>query len=121
MEVVAIIVGIGLLIGLLIWIINSFSKNKNSNAVQSVSNGGTVQRESSEMLYYVCFDNEVYGGFTLSELKNDYPILEDTLITTDTLNGEWYEAKCFECFDDLFNSSVQSSFRINEFGEIVRG
>jgi hypothetical protein len=61
--------------------------------------------------------DEVYGPFSLSELKT-YPILEDTLITTDTLNGEWYEAKYFECFDDVL--SMKQNFRINEFGEIVR-
>ncbi|MDR1198500.1 MAG: hypothetical protein LBK94_05750 [Prevotellaceae bacterium] len=56
----------------------------------------------------------MYGTFTLSDIKNDYPIMEDTLITTDTLDGEWYEAQCFECFDDLFNA--RQGFRINEFG-----
>jgi hypothetical protein len=60
----------------------------------------------------------VYGPLTLSELKNDYPILEDTLITTDTLNGEWFEAQCFECFDELFKRN--QDFYVNEFGEIVR-
>lgn len=98
-----------------------FSKNKDSNTNSSVNNVRSVQRENSETLYYIYFEGNIYGGFALSELKNDYPILEDTLITTDTLNGEWYEAKCFECFDDLFRSTqVQPSFRINEFGEIIR-
>jgi hypothetical protein len=61
-----------------------------------------------------------YGPLTLSELKIDYGeyLTADTLITTDTLNNEWYEAQCFECFDDLFNA--RQGFRINEFGEIVR-
>ncbi|MDR2026344.1 MAG: hypothetical protein LBQ01_02145 [Prevotellaceae bacterium] len=62
-------------------------------------------------------DNKVYGPFSLPELKT-YPILEDTLISTDTLNGEWYEAKYFECLDDIF--TAQQNFRINEFGEIVK-
>ena len=95
-----------------------FCKKKDSNAKSSVSNGGTASQENAEMHYFINFDNEVYGPFTLSALKNDYPIMEDTLITTDTLNGEWYEAKYFECFDELFNT--QQDFRINEFGEIVR-
>jgi hypothetical protein len=97
-----------------------FCKKKDSNAESSVNSDGTVQRASSEMLYYIYFENEVYGGFTLSELKIDYgEYLEaDTLITTDTLNNEWYKAKCFECFDELFNA--QQGFRINEYGEIIR-
>lgn len=74
--------------------------------------------DSNEMHYYIWFDNEVYGPFSLQELKNDYPIMEETLITVDTLNGEWYEAKCFECFDELFN--INQGFYINEFGEIVK-
>jgi hypothetical protein len=100
----------------------------------------SLSEEKSEMHYYIYFEvednnnfmieedgtlrrtrKEVYGPFTLSELKENYQILdikEDTLITTDTLNGEWYEARCFECFDNLFAS--QQDFRINEFGEIVR-
>jgi hypothetical protein len=113
-----------------------FCKNKeDSNVDSSVNNGGSTLRKSSELLYYInipednFYTNEfgeivrgttdvVYGPFTLSELKNDYPILKDTLITTNSLNGEWYEAQCFECFDELFN--VQQGFRINEFGEILR-
>ena len=95
-----------------------FCKKKNdSNAGRGVANNASALRESSEIYYFICLDNEVYGPFSLSELKT-YPILEDTLVTTDTLNGEWYEAQCFECFDDLFN--VQKGFRINEFGEIIR-
>ncbi|MCL2073479.1 MAG: DUF4339 domain-containing protein [Marinilabiliaceae bacterium] len=75
--------------------------------------------QSTEMLYFISIDNDVFGPFSLSELKREYGkyILEDTMITTDTLD-EWYEAKYFECFDEIFNS--QQGFRINEFGEIVR-
>jgi hypothetical protein len=61
-------------------------------------------------------DNEVFGPFSLQELKKDYPILKDTLITTDTLNSEWYEAKYFECFDELFDS--EQDFTIGEDGVI---
>ena len=47
-----------------------------------------------------------------------YPLLEDTLITTNTLGGEWYEAKYFECFDEMFNPHL--GFRIAEDGTIIR-
>ena len=95
------------------------SKEKKSYAASSAINGGTDKHdESSEMQYFINLDDEVWGPFTLSELKINYPILEDTLITTDTLDGMWYEARYFECFDDIFDT--QQDFRINEFGEIVR-
>lgn len=63
------------------------------------------------------FEGCVYGPFLLSEIK-EYPLLEDTLITTNTLGGDWYEAKYFECFDDMFNSNLE--FRIAEDGTIIR-
>ena len=72
--------------------------------------------DEANLHYFINVENEVYGPFSLSELKS-YPIMEDTLITTNTLD-EWYEAKYFECFDDIF--TAQRGFRINEFGEIVR-
>jgi hypothetical protein len=93
-------------------------KIDDSNVGRSVASNNPTLRENSEIYYYIYLDAVVFGPFTLSELKNDYPILKDTLITTDTLNGEWYEAQCFECFDALFN--VRQDFRINEFGEIIR-
>jgi hypothetical protein len=93
-------------------------KKEDANASSSDSNGGTVSHEHPEMHYFICLDNEVFGPFTLLDLKTTYQPMKDTLITTDTLNGEWYEAQCFECFDELFNA--QQGFRINEYGEIVR-
>lgn len=93
-------------------------KEVNSFSNRGVANNTPAVCESSEMQYFIYLDNEVYGPFSLQELKNDYPIMEDTLITVDTLNGEWYEAKCFECFDELFNRD--QGFYINEFGEIVK-
>lgn len=105
-------------------IIMAFSSKKSTKASGSVGNGGAVLPVPAppvpvrETKYYINFEGDVYGPFTLTELKSDYPILEDTLITTDTLNGEWYEAQCFECFDDLLD--VGRDFKINEFGEIVR-
>ena len=91
------------------------SKKNNAEKKETTS---PVFINNTELKFYISLDNEEYGPFTLSELKADYPILEDTMITTNTLNGEWYEARYFECFDELFYR--QQEFRINEFGEIVR-
>jgi hypothetical protein len=126
--------GLGFALGIIGIIIALCLKNKkNANETQSITQNVTTaeiqgrQEKSSvseskvnadTQKYYIYLENEVYGPFTLSSLKTDYPILKDTLITTDTLNGEWYEAQYFECFDELFNA--QQGFRINEFGEIVR-
>ncbi len=80
----------------------------------------TTNREkssSTNLLFYINFEEEIFGPFTLSEIK-EYPILEETLITTNTLNGEWFEAKYFECFDDIFNH--QLGFRIGDDGTIIR-
>ena len=72
---------------------------------------------SPDLQFYVNFEETVFGAFSLSEIK-EYPLLEDTLITTNTLGGEWYEAKYFECFDEMFNPHL--GFRIAEDGTIIR-
>lgn len=71
----------------------------------------------SSLLYYVCLDDNTYGPFSLEQLKT-YPLLEDTLITTNTLNGSWFEAKYFECLDELFHPNLP--FRIDADGVIIR-
>jgi hypothetical protein len=73
----------------------------------------------STLLYYVYFEGATYGPFDLNQLKS-YPLLEDTLITTNTLNGTWYEAKYFECLDDLFMSNEKLPFTIDSDGTIIR-
>lgn len=75
------------------------------------------QEVYSSLLYYVYLDGNTYGPFSLNQLKS-YPLLEDTLITTNTLNGSWYEAKYFECLDDLFRQNLP--FRIDVDGVIIR-
>lgn len=71
----------------------------------------------STIMYYLNLDGETYGPFCLSELKT-YPLHEDTLITTNTLNGKWYEAKYFECLDELFRPILP--FKIDTDGVIIR-
>jgi len=113
---------------LLIWLIKLFirlsKKKENSHTSHSIDNDRTKKRANesqiSEEQYYINVDNLKCGPLTLFELKHEYGelITEDTLITTNTLNGEWYEAKYFECLEELFNKN--RNFGINEFGEIVR-
>ncbi len=91
---------------------NLFGKRKETTDIDS----NIVQ--SSDLSFFIKLDNEIWGPFTLLEIKNNYPILKTTFITTNSLNGEWYEARCFECFDELFDS--EQDYYINEFGEIVR-
>lgn len=73
----------------------------------------------STLLYYVYFEGSTFGPFSLEQLKA-YPLLEDTLITTNTLNGTWYEAKYFECLDELFKSNEVLPFTIDADGTIIR-
>lgn len=83
---------------------------------QTENNSGDIF-SSPDLFFYVYFEDMTFGPFTLDEIK-EYPLLEDTLITTNTLGGEWYEAKYFECFNDMFNPNL--GFRITEDGTIIR-
>lgn len=87
-------------------------------SLPSNSNHGRIDVYST-LLYYVFFEGNTYGPFSLEQLKT-YPLLEDTLITTNTLNGTWYEAKYFECLDDLFKSNEVLPFTIDADGTIIR-
>jgi len=78
----------------------------------------TTDNYIGELQFFIYDDNEVKGPFSLSELKMYFIISPETQITTDTLNGEWYDAKHFEYFDDFINKD--DGFSINEFGEIKR-
>lgn len=91
----------------------STTKRKSDNRASDTENRDVY----SSLLYYVHMDGVNYGPFSLEQLKT-YPLLEDTLITTNTLNGTWYEAKYFECLDDLFRPNLP--FRIDADGTIIR-
>ena len=73
--------------------------------------------KNPKTVYAVYLDGNIYGPFSYEQLKS-YPLLEDTLITTNTLNGSWYEAMYFECLDDLFRPNLP--FRIDADGVIIR-
>lgn len=89
------------------------TKRKKTNSVAREDD----QDVYSSLLYYVSLDGKTYGPFSFEQLKT-YPLLEDTLITTNTLNGTWYEAKYYECLDDLFRPNLP--FRIDADGVIIR-
>ncbi len=96
------------------------AEQNNSYTIQernSTTSRNVVNDVYSSLLYYVNLDNNIYGPFTLEQLKT-YPLLEEPLITTNTLNGSWYEAKYFECLDDLFHPNLP--FRIDADGVIIR-
>lgn len=92
---------------------HSTTNRKEVNSVSHEEN----QDVYSSLLYYVHLDGSTFGPFSLDQLKT-YPLLEDTLITTNTLNGTWYEAKYFECLDELFRPNLP--FRIDADGTIIR-
>lgn len=73
--------------------------------------------EESGVQYYIKMDEDIFGPFTLDEVRQ-YPLLDDTLVTTNTLNGEFYEAKYFECFDDIVQST-EPDFKIADDGTII--
>ena len=52
-------------------------------------------------LYYIYLNDIIYGPYLLEQMQ-DFPLLPDTLITTNRLNGEWYEAKDFAYFAHKF-------------------
>lgn len=128
-----------IIIGLVVFgvILSKIFNHSKEDNVEKKGQASPASIENTELQYYICIPQEIFktnefgeivrnseserfGPFSLSELKKDYGeyLTEDTMITTDTLNGEYYEARCFECFDELFSS--QWNFKINEFGEIIR-
>lgn len=52
-------------------------------------------------LYYIYLNEIVYGPYRLDQMV-DLPLLPDTMVTTNRLNGEWYEARNFGCFAHKF-------------------
>ena len=99
--------------------ITSAERRETSQQSLSSSYGHGKIEVYSTLLYYVYFEGSTFGPFSLEQLKT-YPLLEDTLITTNTLNGTWYEAKYFECLDELFKSNEVLPFTIDADGTIIR-
>lgn len=49
--------------------------------------------------FYVQMDGVAYGPYTVREIM-DLGLLDDTLVTEDSMNGEWLPASMFD-FDDM--------------------
>lgn len=49
--------------------------------------------------FFVKMDGEVYGPYSVKELM-ELGLLDDTLLTEESMNGEWLPAKKFD-FDDM--------------------
>jgi len=58
-------------------------------------------------LYYIYLNDVIYGPYLLEQMQ-DLSLLPDTLITTNRLNGEWYEAKDFGCFANKFIAGLET-------------
>ena len=61
-------------------------------------------------------DGSIYGPYTAKEIL-DLDLLDDILVTEESMNGQWLPAKEFD-FHDMF---LKESIRINEDGTITRG
>ena len=48
-------------------------------------------------------DGETYGPYSAKEIK-ELPLLDDTLVTEESMNGRWLQACEFD-FDDMVNMS----------------
>lgn len=53
-------------------------------------------------LYYIYLNDVIYGPYLLEQMM-ELSLLPDTLVTTNRLNGEWYEAQNFGCFAHKFS------------------
>lgn len=66
--------------------------------------------------FYVQMDGETYGPYSAKEILG-LGLLDDTLVTEESLNGEWLPAKRFD-FQDMYLK--ESGTVINEDGSIRR-
>ena len=69
-----------------------------------------------EYKFYVQMDGETYGPYSAKEIK-ELPLLDDTLVTEESMNGRWLQACEFD-FDDIVKKEFAS--RINDDGTINR-
>lgn len=102
--------------------INQRGKSQQPTVMQQQGSGTNSKQKKvdlySTLQYFVIIDKKIYGPLSLQQLKS-YPLQEDTLVSTNTLGDKWYEAKYFECLDNVFSQNLP--FRIDEDGVIIRG
>lgn len=61
--------------------------------------------------FYVQMEGQSYGPYTVKELM-ELPLLDDTLLTEESMNGEWLPARRFD-FEDMLkkeNGTASTSF-----------
>lgn len=61
--------------------------------------------------FYVQMEGQSYGPYTVKELM-ELPLLDDTLLTEESMNGEWLPARRFD-FEDMLkkeNGTAYTSF-----------
>lgn len=73
--------------------------------------------------FYVKMDGETYGPYSAKQVV-ELELLDDVMVTEESMNGEWLPAAKFD-FDDMVKkesgySPESSSAVINEYGEVQR-
>lgn len=58
-----------------------------------------------KLRFFVKMDGQQYGPYSLDDIRK-LPLLDDTLVTADSLNGEWHYAKDFD-FEDIAKTIKQ--------------
>ena len=61
--------------------------------------------------FYVRMDDEAFGPYTVKELMG-LGLLDDTLLTEESMNGEWLPAKRFD-FEDMFRKEEEMERAFN--------
>lgn len=54
--------------------------------------------------FYVQMEGQSYGPYTVKELM-ELPLLDDTLLTEESMNGEWLPARRFD-FEDMLKKRM---------------
>jgi hypothetical protein len=67
--------------------------------------------------FYVQMDGQVYGPYTAAAVNN-LQLLDDTLVTEESMNGEWLPASRFD-FEEMMRKESAPSFRVNRDGSIT--
>ena len=57
-----------------------------------------------EYKFYVQMDGETYGPYSAKEIK-ELPLMDDILVTEESMNGEWLPAGRFD-FDDMVTKEL---------------
>ena len=67
--------------------------------------------------FFVQMDGETFGPYTAKEILG-LDLLDDILVTEESMDGQWLPAKCFDFYDMYLK---ESGTVVNEDGSISRG